>query len=274
VRRRVDASREAPQHSAGHHGVRRNDQEMSAEREPPRRGAGAPAEDEAGGASTVDRRQSEAPGPVQPGHAPSAPRERQVRRGLQKQMVGIGHLTDDEPAFGLGRSVGNEVTDPECLEVVQDPVRARAIGREEQGVDPARGVPASSMPADLDKPRPNLLGRCPQCRRVRRSDLRVADESIAGHGIAAFGGVGAGGATKPLHRREACGDRGEYDGARTTGGHVASVRPDSAHRWADGPSGCLDDVDLHTVEDGLVPIAMPHSSTLSLGDPARPCTLG
>jgi len=95
---------------------------------------------------------------------------------------------------GLGRAGASSRSSPsparQLLVVGQEPIGAGSIGREQQPVDPAVGVPAGPSPAHLRQPRPHVMGRCRDRDRVGRERSGVRQQFVAGQRLPPLEGGG------------------------------------------------------------------------------------
>ena len=76
---------------------------------------------------------------------------------MQNEKAERLELLDNEAALGFRCAVRDEVTHVKILQVIDDVSDAWPVCREQQFVDPTGGVPAATVPAHLDEPRPDVF---------------------------------------------------------------------------------------------------------------------
>jgi hypothetical protein len=208
--------------AARHDEVGRDDRGQERPLEPGRLQAHPVALNEPG-ASGAALLQVPAPDPVhrQPALAPGG---RQVPGRPQHQEPVRLQPFHGEPAVCLRGPVGDLVADLQLLVLGEEVVGAGAVGREQEPVDPAVGVPARPPPAHLDQPGPHGMGRCRDRDRVGGQRRGVGQQVVTGQRLSALLAGGAPGLPEPV--------QGGVAAHRRDGGHNSSAHGVSFFRQA------------------------------------------
>jgi hypothetical protein len=211
------------EHLTGHDEVGRDDRDLVNGGDPPRASALTAAEDEPC-LPVAEVVKDKRPRPVDPRAEPLLPPWWQVSFGVQHEVTARLKLGDDEGATSVRGSVGDEVADHEALEFGNDVIGAGCVRREQEPVNPPRGVPPAAMPPHLHQPGPDP-GRCRTDRDgMSRHGHWVTRQLIARQAAVAFLFRRAVGSAQPLQGQVASDGTSRGSRSHVTCHPAASIR--------------------------------------------------
>jgi hypothetical protein len=119
---------------------------------------------------------------------------------VQDQVTPRLETFDDELTFRFWWPVEDAIANREVLEFGHDRLRAGAIGRKQQPIDPSGRVPLAATPSHLHQPGPDSFALDVDRRGVIRLELWLGTQVVAGEPTVSLGSRRAVGPAQPLER--------------------------------------------------------------------------